>query len=89
MRRAFSKRSWWLNGTHYARTSRAWLDRMDAHRAAILSSFSSPTAYGEEAGVWFRRWRVFYIAVEEMFAFSGGNEWGVSHYLFEKPKGKN
>ena len=46
--------------------------------------FSRKTAYGDEAYAWFVRWRVFYIAVEEMFAYDGGEEWGVSHYKFVK-----
>ena len=32
----------------------------------------------------FIRWRVFYIAVEELFAYSDGEEWGVSMYRFVK-----
>ena len=28
-------------------------------------------------------WRVFYIAVEECFGFNDGNDWMVSHYLFQ------
>jgi cyclopropane-fatty-acyl-phospholipid synthase len=39
--------------------------------------------YGEDAAVWFERWRVFFIACEELFNYNEGNEWGVSHYLFQ------
>lgn len=78
------ERTWRLNGRHYAKTSRDWLNLMDKHRAAILDYFGDDKAYGAEAHVWFNRWRVFYIAVEELFAFHKGEEWGVSMYRFVK-----
>jgi cyclopropane-fatty-acyl-phospholipid synthase len=31
------------------------------------------------------RWRLFYLACSELFAFNGGQEWGVGHYVFVKP----
>ena len=41
--------------------------------------------YGEAAALcWFVRWRLFYIACSELFAYKGGEQWGVGHYLFEK-----
>jgi cyclopropane-fatty-acyl-phospholipid synthase len=33
----------------------------------------------------FHRWRIFYLACSELFAWDGGNHWFVSHYLFRKP----
>jgi cyclopropane-fatty-acyl-phospholipid synthase len=36
------------------------------------------------APVWFQRWRMFYMAVAELFGYAGGNEWGVAHYRFSK-----
>ena len=42
--------------------------------------------YGEaEASVWHNRWQVFHMAGSEMFKTTGGNTWGVTHALFEKP----
>ena len=33
---------------------------------------------------WFVYWRVFYMACSELFAYRGGNEWGVAHMLYQK-----
>jgi cyclopropane-fatty-acyl-phospholipid synthase len=41
--------------------------------------------YGaRDAAVWFQRWRMFYMAVAELFGYANGNEWGVGHYRFVK-----
>jgi cyclopropane-fatty-acyl-phospholipid synthase len=76
-------RNWWVGGQHYERTANQWLERMDAAREPIMEVFRK--AYGERnARIWFQRWRMFYMAVAELFGYAGGNEWGVGHYLFEK-----
>jgi cyclopropane-fatty-acyl-phospholipid synthase len=72
-----------VDGTHYAKTCEAWLRNMDSHRDAILPLFRDCYGAGEERK-WWERWRVFYIACAELFAFRAGKEWGVCHYLFEK-----
>jgi cyclopropane-fatty-acyl-phospholipid synthase len=71
---------WTWNGLHYARTCEAWLANMDRHRDEILGLFRQ--CYGPAtAATWFRRWRVFFLACAELFAFRDGGEWMVAHYL--------
>jgi cyclopropane-fatty-acyl-phospholipid synthase len=77
------EQQWWLDGTHYQRTASDWLARVDARRAEILEVFRR--AYGAgQADVWLQRWRMFYMAVAELFGYRGGSEWGVAHYRFAK-----
>ena len=40
--------------------------------------------YGESAEIWWQRWRLFFMSVAELFGYDGGQQWWVSHYLFEK-----
>ena len=40
--------------------------------------------YGADAGRWYHRWRLFFLACEELFGFRGGSEWGVGHYQLAK-----
>jgi cyclopropane-fatty-acyl-phospholipid synthase len=78
-------RQWWVSGVHYQKTANHWLDGMDHAKAEILPLFRE--TYGAtDAAVWFQRWRMFYMAVAELFGYASGNEWGVAHYLF-KPRG--
>lgn len=73
---------WWVSGTHYEKTSNHWLAGMDAKKPEIMALFRQ--TYGEKnAVVWVNRWRMFYMAVAELFGYDNGNEWGVAHYLFE------
>ena len=75
-------RHWRWNGGHYERTANAWLENMDARRAAILPILAS--TYGDErAEQWFQRWRIFFMACAELFGLEDGREWYVGHYLFE------
>ena len=42
--------------------------------------------YGKaNAPMWFYRWQIFYMACAELFAWQGGETWGVTQYLFTKP----
>jgi len=77
------EKSWIVDGINYAKTSRAWLDKMDNNRQQIMAIFEK--TYGKNnALVWFGRWRLFFMACEELFRYNGGKEWYISHYLFSK-----
>jgi cyclopropane-fatty-acyl-phospholipid synthase len=77
-------RRWRWDGRHYQKTSEAWLANMDAKRDAVWPVLEA--TYGkEQAGVWWMRWRLFFLSVAELFGYDDGQQWWVSHYLFEKP----
>ena len=78
------EKDWRVDGTHYEKTSLAWLNKMDRNKAEVLDLFEK--TYGKnEASIWLQRWRIFFMSCEVLFGFNNGSEWGVSHYLFEKP----
>jgi cyclopropane-fatty-acyl-phospholipid synthase len=77
-------RRWRWSGVHYQRTAEAWLANLDARRAQALPVIAA--AYGEPfAAQWLQRWRIFFMACAELFGYREGQEWRVSHYLFERP----
>lgn len=75
---------WRVDGMHYARTAEAWLRNMDDNRQGVMKVLRE--AYGPDAGIWWVRWRVFFLACAELWGFRGGSEWLVSHYLFSKER---
>ncbi|SEE97774.1 cyclopropane-fatty-acyl-phospholipid synthase [Burkholderia sp. WP9] len=77
------ERQWWVSGTHYERTANHWLAALDAAHDRVMPMLVD--TYGaRDAAVWLQRWRMFYMAVAELFGYANGNEWGVGHYRFVK-----
>ena len=74
---------WHVPGRHYQQTAEAWLTNMDRARASILPLFES--TYGRaDARKWWVYWRVFFMSCAELWGYRGGEEWIVSHYLFQR-----
>ena len=75
---------WHVSGTHYQKTSEAWLARMDAARDELLPLIGE--TYGADQQTrWWVYWRVFFMACAELWGYRSGDEWHVSHYRFVKP----
>lgn len=76
---------WWVNGKHYAHTCEDWIRTQLKNKKTIWPHLEE--TYGKEGVVtWWNRWLIFYMACAELFAWDGGDTWGVSHYLFVKPE---
>ncbi len=74
---------WRWDGTHYEKTANAWLENMDKNAKAITPILAA--TYGDkDVEMWRNRWRMFYMACAELFGYNNGQEWWVTHYLFEK-----
>lgn len=70
-------------GRHLLTSLQDWLTKMNDSKPKFWLSLEE--TYGKNnALMWFYRWQIFYMACAELFAFEGGDTWGVSHYLFEK-----
>jgi cyclopropane-fatty-acyl-phospholipid synthase len=69
---------WRVSGTHYARTARAWTENLDAHAEDLKPLLAAPGDLSGSKAL--RRWRIFFLACEELWGFEGGDEWYVSHY---------
>ena len=74
---------WCVDGTEYARTLRAWLNKLDGNEANVRRVIAQ--TYGaENERLWFVNWRLFFIVCEETWKLNRGREYQVSHYLFKK-----
>lgn len=81
------ERRWSVSGRNYARTARAWLENVDRRRTDVTRVFAD--TYGaDQAARWVQRWRMFFMACEELFGFRNGTEWLVCHYLFRRRSGQ-
>lgn len=69
--------SWRVNGMHYSKTLEAWLDLLDDNKFQALTILKD----APNPKVQFQRWRMFMMACSELFAYRGGKEWFVGHYL--------
>ena len=74
---------WRWNGQHYEKTANAWLANLDRQRDSVWPILVE--TYGDEAAQWSVRWRLFFMACAELFGYDHGQQWWVSHYLFERP----
>lgn len=74
---------WLWDGTHYAKTAREWLNNTDRNKKEIMNIFQN--CYGADiAKLWLQRWRIFFMACEELWNYDQGQEWMVAHYIFSK-----
>lgn len=74
---------WHVNGTHYSKTAKTWHDNQVFRKDEVMDVLGK--IYGaDNKSLWYSRWKLFFLACEVLFAYKGGNEWFVSHYLFSK-----
>jgi cyclopropane-fatty-acyl-phospholipid synthase len=79
---------WRVDGTHYARTLRAWLDKLDRHVVEVRPLMAQ--TYGpENEARWLVNWRLFFLSCGVNWGIRRGREYLVSHYLFEKQNKEN
>ncbi|MGI2033267.1 SAM-dependent methyltransferase [Rhizobium panacihumi] len=73
------EQEWRWSGMHYRRTAMDWLANFDREIDRIKPIFAR--VYGKDAGLWQRRWRLFFLATAGLFGHDDGEVWGVGHYL--------
>jgi cyclopropane-fatty-acyl-phospholipid synthase len=75
--------SWIVPGTHYARTLKAWLERLDSQRERATLLLRADGQTERDARALLATWRLFLISTQEIWGYRHGNPWLVSHYLLE------
>jgi cyclopropane-fatty-acyl-phospholipid synthase len=79
------ERKWRVDGTHYQKTSEAWLELQDANAEKLRPILAE--VYGNDgAAMWNQRWRLFFLACSELFGYRNGNEWWVTHTLLSQTR---
>lgn len=76
---------WYVNGSHYAQTCEAWLRNLDQQIDTVREIFRRSDLPEMQC----QRWRMFFMACAELFAFRQGTEWGVAHYLLSPVPAKS
>lgn len=66
------REQWLVDGTHYARTAEAWLERLREHEDEIADRWGK---------AFLADWRVFFLACAELWGYRDGREWLVAHLL--------
>ena len=72
---------WDINGNHYSKTCKAWLNNHYKNKKKILDIFKK---HYDEPKIWFNRWRIFFLSCDAFFALNNGNEYFITHYLLKK-----
>lgn len=76
---------WRVNGSNYEKTSNGWLDYLDKNwkngkvRPVLAEAYGKGKEYE-----WYVNWRLFFLSCAELWGYDNGEEWIVSHYLFQK-----
>ena len=66
-----------------ARTPEAWHANLVSRRAEVVRVLTAE--FGPAEGLRaYHRWRIFFLACAELFAYHGGSEWLVSHYRLRR-----
>ena len=69
-----------IDGKHYSRTAEAWLANLELRSKEVRAIFAAHLGPAR-AGVQLQRWRLFFLACAELFAFADGKEWVVTHQV--------
>lgn len=81
------EKHWVVNGQNYEKTSNAWLQTLDhswkTEHEKLMGIFKNTYGEGNEQE-WYWKWRCFFMACAELWGYDSGEEWVVSHYLFER-----